>query len=409
MTNYSEQLVIPESFPNDQEELTLKLILSTDEDFLDLWESWKSSVVFEDLDFATLRILPLLYLRLKSFPCEDSLVGKIKGAYKMAWVSNQRTLYATANVLRIFEQNNIPAIILKGLPLLISYYKDIGARLMGDADILVKASDVKTAVEILRHHGWQYADRAFSIAHESGTDGIMSVTKETNFRDAQGNEIDLHWGLFHSANRSGIIEQFFGTAQHPLSFEDLQHGSISVSVLGASCAMPSNEDSLLHIVAHGSLRNDHRAIRWIADAAAIIRNSDIDWDRLLGRAERFGLVVEMKIALPYLRKTFGIEIDEAFLDTLAKTPVSKSEIRGYYRNANGIPYTALGAFPLLWRNYWIAHATGPIVKRISGFIDYLANAFGLANRRDLPKFVFDKYKERVGYFAKRLMARLNIF
>ena len=229
----------------------------------------------------------------------------------------------------------------------------------------------------------------------------MRVTKETNFRDAQGNEIDLHWGLFHGTNRLGIFEQLFGTAEHPMSFEDLHENALPISCAGAACLMPSHEDSLIHVIAHGSLRNDHRASRWVTDAAAIIRTSAVNWERLLARAQKFGFVVEMQIALPYLHETYGIKIPSEFLEKLKNIPAKKSDVKRYYKNANGVPYTALGAFPLLWRNYWSTHTREPLSKRMSGFVDYVANAFGLASKRELPKFVFGKYKERVIYFSKR--------
>ena len=397
----SAPLPIPDSFPNASETLFLKLLLCKDVDFPVLWQEWKSSAVFEDIDFATLRIVPALYLRIKDLGFEDELVGKIKGAYRMAWVKNQRTIHAAANAIRILTDESIPVMILKGLPLLIDSYGDTGARFTGDADLLVRPADVKRSIELLLKNGWSYVDAAFARSHESGTDGIMSVTKETNFQDTLKNEIDLHWGLFHSTNRKGFFDLMFGASDHVISFDDLEPASLPVSFIGVSCLMPSHEDTLIHVVAHGSARNDHRAIRWIADAAAIIRNSGVDWDTVLTRTVALGFTVEMQVALPYIKETYGIEIPDDFLRELSALPASQSDIKRYYKNANGIPYTWLGAFPLLWRSYWHPNPVGSFAKRWLGFGDYLAASFGLSRKRELVSFVLGKYKERVKYFLKK--------
>ncbi len=406
MNKLIKKLPIPESFPNKEETLTLKLILCKDEEFLTMWEIWKSSVVFDDIDFATLRILPMVYTRLINLGISDELAGKIKGAYRMAWAKNQKTLHSAADAIKLLMDAGIPVMVLKGIPLLVNYYKDTGARFMGDADILVKPGDVKKSIELLRKNNWHYVDKAFESAHNSNTAGIMNVTKETNFQDSNGNEIDVHWGLFHSTNRLGLLDQLFGNNHdHILAFEDLEPRSLPISFAGTSCMMPSHEDSLIHVIAHGSVRNDHRAIRWVTDATAIIRNSSLDWDYLLQQTQKFSFVIEMQVALRYLKETYSVEIPDDFLRTLATIPVKKSNIKRYYKNANGTPYTLLGAFPLLWRTYWSSHKHGSFLKRTVGFLDYSAKSFGLPNKRSLVSFAVKKYIERLTYYLKKIFQK----
>ncbi|MBY0376735.1 nucleotidyltransferase family protein, partial [Patescibacteria group bacterium] len=126
--NILSNLKFPKSFPNQKEEEFLRLILSTDEDFPKLWNEWKASIPFEDIDPATTGLLPLVYLRLQKLQIKDELTGKISGIYKLAWVKNQRLLSVVKEVADICHEENIPILTLKGIPLLLEVYKNMGAR-----------------------------------------------------------------------------------------------------------------------------------------------------------------------------------------------------------------------------------------------------------------------------------------
>jgi hypothetical protein len=50
---------------------------------------------------------------------------------------NQRLLAVIKEVILECTQENIPVLIMKGVPMILDVYQDIGARFLGDADFLI--------------------------------------------------------------------------------------------------------------------------------------------------------------------------------------------------------------------------------------------------------------------------------
>jgi hypothetical protein len=131
--------------------------------------------------------------------------------------------------------------------------------------------------------------------------------------------IDLHWHLLPDMCFSHADEEFWGRAA-----ATTLHG-VSVSVLDAT-------DQLFHTCAHGVKWEHVPPLRWIADAAMILRDASvvIDWDRLVELARRLRLVLPLRDALTYLEHALGIPVPHPVQAALRNTPVSLAE-RWEYR------------------------------------------------------------------------------
>ena len=66
---------------------------------------------------------------------------------------NTLLLREAASFQAALDAAGIPSVILKGPGLLVAHYPDIGARSIGDVDVLVRAGDVERAVEVARGRG----------------------------------------------------------------------------------------------------------------------------------------------------------------------------------------------------------------------------------------------------------------
>src|SRR5580700_3596431 len=149
-------LPYPSSFPDEAEERLIKLVLCSNAEFRGQWDVWKQNTVFDDIDFATLRLLPLLYLRLSSLGIEDDeITGRIRGTYKLAWFRNQQLLAEVRKFVELCQEQRVPVILLKGLALLIDVYGDIGARFVADGDLLIDPKDFPKVFSHLERNGWK--------------------------------------------------------------------------------------------------------------------------------------------------------------------------------------------------------------------------------------------------------------
>lgn len=321
---------LPATFPTLQEELLLEMVLCNDAEFDTLFARWCKKVAFDDLDYALVRLLPLVSLRLRRTTIDTPLVQRIHGVYKKAWVHNQLTVAAVKKVLPHFEQAGIPVVTLKGLPLLYAAYKDVGARFAGDADMIIQPRHAQVAMEIMRQQGFDYIKPPYRRAAPRAQE-----LAQMSFTDPQTHqEIDIHFSLFEPEVYARTVALFWGRElTHPMSYNALLPHVQSYMLGDTESLMLGPEDMLIHVVVHGARHNKHRPVRWVADAAAIIRSLPVQWDVLVERTVLFGFLPEMRTALTYLSERFGVPIPRETLEQLSALPIPHAEMTRYYERA----------------------------------------------------------------------------
>ena len=97
-------------------------------------------------------VYPLVYTNLRDYPrpgLDEAHAEHFSQNYRMLVALNIAYTYELVSVLRKFEQNNIPAIAIKGPVLTQLVYGDVGLRMISDLDILVPQDKTTAAVQIL--------------------------------------------------------------------------------------------------------------------------------------------------------------------------------------------------------------------------------------------------------------------
>ena len=78
------------------------------------WDAWRDSVDFENLDYGSHRLLPLLHRNLihHQVPAHPWF-GRMKGVHRHTWVRNQRVFACIANLVREFrDELGTPVMLL---------------------------------------------------------------------------------------------------------------------------------------------------------------------------------------------------------------------------------------------------------------------------------------------------------
>lgn len=392
-----KDLPFPKSFPNKEEYAFLRLTLCSNENFPALWREWKNSIAFEDIDGAVLELMPLIYLRLGELGIQDELYGRIQGIYRLAWVRNQRIIAAAREVAALCAKKGIPAVMLKGIPLLEEAYRNRGARFLGDADILIPASHGIEAMEMLQGAGWRYV-LGWAVEKNNPTPGIFYALKASSLRN-KGADIDVHWNIFPYDYKATLADIFKVKDLPALRLRDrLWDKAIPMKLDDVQTARLGNEDMLAHIIVHGAEGNSHRGIRWVVDAIHMMRNMPVDWNVLLKKAVEFGFGIDFYLAFRYMAENFEVPVPGWFLHELKKISTDKKQRKEYYRWAN-IPFhrrfSILGNMPLLWYAYFKFEPRGTSRKSFVGFLSYARAAWGLRNNAELIKFIYGKYRARL--------------
>lgn len=165
---------------------------------------------------------------------EDGLSAQRHGVYQQM---------ITVRVAAALEEAGIRVLPLKGPLLGERLYGDVGARISADIDLLVEASDLQRAVEIIRQLG--YREQRPSSGSHSG----QPVLHERLVHPSALPVIELHWRVHWYEGR--------------FSAELLAHSSVGAD----GCLRPRAEDELAELLLLYA-RDGFAGLRLLADLAA---------------------------------------------------------------------------------------------------------------------------------------------
>jgi hypothetical protein len=319
--------------PTPAQELLLKACLGSGADVVRYWERWRQQTDLEDIDDASQRLIPLLYRRLLAEGVEQHpLLEKYGGIYKRSWFRNGLLFNEAATLVRAFDTAAIPTMILKGMVLALSHYPDRGARPMADFDLLVPASQARASIELMRAQGWKakYDGAPESLAAHPG------IFVATPFTRGGRAEVDLHCHALARCVGAAADRNFWSHARR-LDFD------------GISTRALDDTDLLLQVCVHGSVWNPVPPVRWVPDAALIVKSGRVDWHRLESDALEYQLVLPMRETLGYLFEKMECAVPESFLSSLRQARVPAAFRREHI--AVQIPDFASNPWHCFWYHY----------------------------------------------------------
>jgi len=177
--------------PTNDQELLLKAALFKGQAAKDAWQKWESKNKIEQIDYGSYRLIPLLHHNLKVEGIDHAYKEKFKKIHIKSWANNRMLFEKLSPLLSIFHENDIQTIILKGAPLIVRYYKDIGLRPMSDLDILIPTHEAHKAIHLLQKLGWVAALNPL----EKSLDSYILLRHALEFKNLAKFEMDLHWHL----------------------------------------------------------------------------------------------------------------------------------------------------------------------------------------------------------------------
>ena len=237
-----------------------KIELDTNEDisWKDILEECKShnieSLVYYGINSNTLKTIDkeiLEYWKKQTFMSNVYQINHIK---------------QISNILSIFNDKNIPIIVLKGLVIRDLYPKS-ELRTMGDADILIHEKDIETVIEILDNRGYKEEDRdTYHIEFGKGN-----------------SHIEVHWSLTNEGMFNEIDE--FNN--------EIWLNAVEVKIGASKALSMCDEDLLVYLCIHMAKHfiNSGFGIRQVCDVLLLVeqRSKFIDWNRFMIKAKRSGI------------------------------------------------------------------------------------------------------------------------
>ncbi|MEQ9640208.1 MAG: nucleotidyltransferase family protein [Alphaproteobacteria bacterium] len=362
----------PGLWPTAEQTQVLKAALFEDQRAIDAFSEWRAGIdIADDFGYDVLRLLPLVFHNLHRLGVRDPLMGRLKGTYRMSWVKNHKLFAAIAPVIEALQSAGVDVMLLKGAPLVASYYRNPALRPMADVDLLIRPRDVDVAIRTVVDMGW-HSFAPFSNDYRRFRHALQ-------FIDEAGTEFDLHWHALYEFCQDAADDVFWRDAER-------------FDFAGLSVVMPNPSLMLFHTVVHGVRWNEEPPIRWIADATQILRcrNIDLDWDLVVRLAVDRQVVERLRLGLEYLHATFDAPMPRHVLSTLQdhrSTLLEWIEARSVLRNRRRFYRTPIGSLWIDFSEYcrW-ARRSGPIRFGID-FSHFLRFRWNLEGRSEIPGMI----------------------
>lgn len=219
------------------------------------------------------RLEPMAAERLDGAACLD--LAADEAALTTMW-----QISLLGHLARLFAQQGIRALSVKGPALSMEIYGTPGLRSNHDLDLLVERQNVDQAVELLVQDGWKWYERDVLTTPKRRAESLRS---QNHYLFIKGDiYLELHWRL-----RPWDCD----------AFEQLWEARRQVMLGGAEIAVPGVVHQLHHLVYHGVSHGFHR-MKWLADLAVLLPQHAGDMDDLWHSLAQSGQ--DMKLVLTWV-------------------------------------------------------------------------------------------------------------
>jgi Uncharacterised nucleotidyltransferase len=372
---------IGNSWPNNAQQWLLQACLYSGESAQNAWKQWCELVDFEQLDYASYMLLPLLSRNPALLSkLQDPIFDRCKGIYRRTWVENQLAWKKLLPILSRLRDAGVDKIlVMKGMAMIVQYYRDFGIRVMGDIDIMISKEHLPLVASLLQSWGWQTSPLPIDFTDPNQ----LALRRSVNFVHDMKLNIDLHWGLI--AESTPLLDRNALEYAQPIDIEGLR------------LYIPSPTDLFLQACVHGLKQSSVPLIRWVADAVTILNcaEKEIDWPRLALQAKETCLRYQLHLGLHYLIEPFKAPISKEFVQSLAEN--SRLERFEHWSNMRG-HWLIAG-----WCRYCLKEDLHSLPSQLLGTIKYLQLTAHLKSPYYIPFYAIYWIFKRLYRLSKRIV------
>jgi len=227
-------------------------------------------------------VLPLLYQNLRTL-CPEAVPKPVLSELRNFFHTNAaHNLFLTQELLKIlklFQDNDIPAIPFKGPVLAVSVYGNLAMRQFGDLDIWVDSKDFLKAIDFLQTQGY----RRFSSQEWIRKLALYKLYLEYNLNECPLNRFDNQVSL--DIHKSITSQSFF---LFQLDFEHVWKRHEPIFLFDTEVPNLYPEDLLLILCVHGS-KHGWEKLGWICDVAEfVLVHQEMEWTPIIEQAKKLG-------------------------------------------------------------------------------------------------------------------------
>lgn len=237
------------------------------------------------------------------------VMESLRRLYLRTTASNLCLSAEMSRLLKLFERESIPAVVLKGAALAPTLYPAEGCRPMVDLDLLVPRESIPGVQKLME-------DRGFTLVAQRMT-GRFRVELEFYRKAMETLRVEPHWHLF----------------QHPREWarapiEWFWSGTVEVDAGGQPMRILRAEAQVLHLAVHmESKHTEDRTLLMSYDMALVISHyrDNMNWDELLRAAEDFRMVLPLRHALGRAADDWSVALPSVALAWIQTSKPGRAE------------------------------------------------------------------------------------
>lgn len=250
------------------------------------------------------KLSPLLYFHLSSI-CPNyvpfPIMMRLKTYYQENARKNMFFMSELLKILDLFEINGITSIPYKGPIMAINSYGNLALREFSDLDIFIKKEDVIKVRELLTTLGY-YPN--INLDSEREKLFISKMRDYIFFNKEKEITLEIHW-RFPSI--------FFSLPKKVRMFEwyDIKITNLNNRAIRS----PSSEEMILILSVHNA---EHRweFISQICDIAAFISSNEINWEKVIIKANKIGIKRILGVNLYLVSNLINFEVPKNIYNQL---------------------------------------------------------------------------------------------
>lgn len=258
-------------------------------------------------------LLPLLHHNLSKLDEGDvpeNVLDYLRKQYNVNVAKNLLYYEELGTVLRVFKEEVIEVIVLKGAALAEIVYKDIGLRPFSDVDLLIQKRNLPGAKKILSELGYILDEEVSPEKYneEFGCDLYFAGEK---------NIIEIHWDIVRKLGSDRFMR---------IDIEKIWDRALPTLISGVDTYVMSAEDQLLHLCIHLPKHRYNRLI-WLCDILEVVRHNEIDWELMMSFSEEYRTKAHMYYGLKFSDELLGPEIPPEVLEKLKPNLLERMVVR----------------------------------------------------------------------------------
>ncbi len=348
-------------WPTLQQELLLQAALCKKEKAITAWRKWQEIVDIDDIDYGSLRLIPLLYNNLANYHVKSPIMRRYRGIYQNFWAKNQLLFHNVKPILAALYQEGIEMMLYKGAGLIFAFDIAAGLRPMDDFDLIIRMEDVQKVIRITEKLKWVHKFDLPLI--------INDTTHEVSLKNNRGQFIDIH-----------LHAQFYAKwGKHEMRYWER---ASSIDFYGIPVKVMDNTSHLINIIIHGVAWNTVSPIRWIPDSMMLIKNTlrNIQWDYLIKQSKELHATLPVCQGLKYLKEKLYAPVPGYVLLALNNAHISSMEKLTYKLIAEPPLPQPLNGMSLKFLTYFVYRPNYPF----PGILRYFQDVWGLDSPWEVP-------------------------